>query len=104
MEHRSILQSMGGGLEGSLMHIRIKSLLIDGRVEALQAMFLERLHQDRLRHLEAVVEVDQIFVRGTRARRFVVVGHQFLGGDGGQGSVEIVDRIDQVLRETLDRE
>lgn len=56
-------------------------------------MLGERLEQDALGHLEAVVEVDEVLVDG---------GVELVGGHGGEGAVEVIDALDEVLGELLD--
>lgn len=63
------------------MDIRIELLLLDRGIEAFEAVLLEGLQQDGVGHLEAVVQGDEI----------VVFGHEFVGGHGGEGAVEVVD-------------
>ena len=60
MKNGAVLFSLDGGLKGSLVQIRIELLGLGTRIEAFQPMFLQGLHQDGLRHLQAVKEVDQI--------------------------------------------
>lgn len=108
MKDRTILHALRRGLEGGLVQVRVEALAVDGRVEALEAVLLERLHQDRLRHLEAVVQVDEIaivvvVIRGTGRLVLILARHELLGRNGGQGPVQVVDRVDQILGEALDR-
>lgn len=76
------------------MSIRIERL--SDRINLLETMFLQRVEQYALRHLQPVVEVDEV----------LVVFHVGAGlfGDGGQRAVEVVDAVDEVFGEFLDGE
>ena len=63
--------------------------------KALQAVLGKGLHENVLRHLEAVVEVNQVLGG-------LVLGGELLGGHHGQGAVQVVDALDEVLGEALD--
>ncbi len=81
MEHDPILLAWDGCLEGSLVHVGVEHLLFLARVESLETVFLEGLHQDRLGHLETVVKIDEI---PGWARRFdIIFRNEFLWRDGG---------------------
>lgn len=56
-------------------------------------MFLERLHQYRLRHFQPIIQTRQIFA-----------AVQSLGRYSAQGSVKVVDTFDQVKGEAGDGE
>lgn len=56
METAPILLIRLWRLEHCLMHIRIELLACLTRIEAFQAMFLQRVNQYRVRHLDAVVQ------------------------------------------------
>lgn len=76
------------------MSIRVKRLA--DRIDLLEAVLLQRAEQDALRHLQPVVEVDEVLVGvGAGAR---------LGGDGRERAVEVVDAVDEVFGEFLDGE
>lgn len=82
------------------MEVGIELLALDAGVEALEPVLGQRLHQDGLGHLEAVVEVQQILVDA-----FITLfrlGIEYRRGHGLQGAVEVVDGLDQVLGEALD--
>jgi hypothetical protein len=81
-------------LEHSLVDIGVEFLERGAGVEALQAVLLERVHEDVVRHLEAVVERDEVGV----------LRRELLGGDGGEGAVEVVDALDEVAGEALQGE
>lgn len=64
-------------------------------------MLLQRLHHYPLRHLQPIVQILQILdlVADFRFR-----DGEFLGGDGEEGAVEIVDAVDEVFGEAGDGE
>lgn len=68
-------------------------------LEALEAVLGERLDEDALGHLEALVEVSQVL-----EVLALVLGLELLDGHGGEGAVEVVDAVDEVLCELLDGE
>lgn len=93
MEHSVGFLIGHGNLERSLVLVGVKDLS-DG-IHLLQPVFLEGIQQDLLGHLQSVVKVDQILiVRRVGAR---TLGNRF------QRTVEVVDRLDQVLGKLLDR-
>ena len=69
--------------------------LVANGVEALEAVLGESGHEDGLGHLETLVEVDKVL------GGFRLLG-ELLGRDGGQGAVEVVDAVNEVLCELLD--
>lgn len=93
MENGAILLIRLGRHENRLMGIGIELLKLDRGIEALEAVLLQRAHQDGLGHLDAVVQGDEVVVAG-----------KALAGDGRQGAVEVVDAIDQVRGELLQGE
>lgn len=82
-----------GRHEGGLVLVGVELVALG--LEALEAVPLERLHEDRLGHLDALVQGDEVRV---------AVGAELVGGDGGEGAVEVVDAVDEVLGELLDGE
>lgn len=91
MEAHAVLLVRHRRHEDGLVNIGIEFLVRGAGVEALEAVLLERGDEDAVRHLEAVVQGDEVGVR---------VGE--LGGlDGGQGAVEVVDALDEVAGEAL---
>lgn len=60
-------------------------------------MLGKSLHEDGLCHLEAVVEVDEVL-------NLLVLLGKLLGGHHGQGAVEVVHGLNQILGEALDGE
>lgn len=64
-------------------------------------MLLQRLHHDPLRHLQPIVKVLQIL---DLVAEFRVRDGEFLGRDGEQGAVEVVDAVDEVFGEAGDGE
>lgn len=67
-------------------------------VEALEAVLLERLDEDVLRHLEAVDQVHKVLVALLALGLALGLGQRLLG-DHGQRAVEVVDAVDEVLGE-----
>lgn len=63
-------------------------------VEALETVLLQCVDQDAVGHLDALVQGSQV----------LVISLELLGGDGGEGAVEVVDRLDEVAGEALDGE
>jgi len=55
VEHRVILLARHRRHEGRLMLVRVELVALDTGVKPLQTMFLQRRHQDRFRHLQALV-------------------------------------------------
>jgi hypothetical protein len=81
-----------GRLEDGLVDVGVELLGRLGGVEALEAVLLERVDEDRVGHLDALVE-------GAEVR---VLALELLGRDGAEGAVEVVDALDQVAGEALD--
>lgn len=71
--------------------------LLAAGIEALEPVLLQRLHEDGLGELQAVVQADQVLEMFRLLRRL-----ELLLGHLGQGAVEVVDAVDQVLGELLD--
>lgn len=84
-----------GRHEGSLVLVGVE--LFARGLEALQAVLGEGLDEDVLGHLEALVQVDELLDVVV-----LVGGVELLGGDVGQGAVEVVHAVDEVLGELLD--
>lgn len=78
-----------GGLEDGLMHVGVEDLA-DG-LELLHAVLTQSLLEDILGHLDAVVEVHDLLV--------VLSVVLDLVGDNAQGSIKVVDRVQQVFGE-----
>lgn len=91
-EDRAVLLSWLGSHENSLMDIGVELLAGLGGIEALEAVLLQRVDEDAISHLDALVQGDQI----------LVVALELLGGNGGEGAVEVVDRLDEIAGEALD--
>jgi hypothetical protein len=68
-------------------------------LQSLQAVLGQCLNKDVLSHLETLVEVGELL----EILAFVL-SLELLWGDGGQGAVEVVDAVDEVLCELLDGE
>lgn len=81
-------------LERRLVSVRIERLA--DRINLLEAVLLQRAEQDALRHLQPVVEVDEVLV--------VFYVRAGLFGNGGQRAVEVVDAVDEVFSKLLDGE
>ena len=78
--------------EDSLVNVGVELVAGLGGIEALQAVLLQRADQDAVGHLDTLVQGAQV----------LVVALELLGGDGGEGAVEVVDRLDEVTGEALD--
>lgn len=76
------------------MLVRVE--LLADRVEALEAVLGKSLNENLLGHLEAVVEVNEVGVA------LLVVGRDLVGRDSREGTVEVVDAVDEILGELLD--
>jgi hypothetical protein len=110
MKHRPVLLPFHRCMEDSLVHIRIKRLLLNTRIEPRHAMSLQRAEHCGLRHLQALVHIDQVRMKRLR-RIFRRVGR---GGRGRCGELtswdapecvlEIVDGGDEVACEFLEGE
>ena len=86
-----------GGHEGGLVLVGVEDLTLG--VDALETVLLEGLEEDVLGHLEALVEVDKVLeVLG------LLLGLELLLGNDAQGTVEVIDRFNEVLGELLDGE
>ena len=93
MKHGPILLIRLRRQERRLVNIRVELLL--HWIGPLQAMFIQRLHEYRVGHFQAVVEGLEILIHVRRS--------ELLRRDGGEGAVEIVDAVDEVLCEALER-
>lgn len=78
-------------LEDGFVDVRVEFFRLCGGVEALEAVLLEGLHEDGLSHLQAVMERDKI----------LVFGDQLVGRNGGEGAIEVIYRLNQILSESL---
>jgi hypothetical protein len=94
VEANSILLVRLRRLEHGLVHIRVELLTRITGVEALEAVFLQRANQDAIRHLDAIMQRDQIGVSILRL--------ELVRGHGAQRAVEVVDALDEVAGEALD--
>jgi hypothetical protein len=74
--------------------VGVELLALDGGVESLHAVLLERLHENGLGHHQTIVEVVKILVAGL----------QLLSGHVGEGAVEVVNAVHKVFGEALDGE
>lgn len=97
-EEDGVLLLVGlGSHEGGLLLVGVELLTLGA--QSLEAVFLEGGHEDVLGHLEALVQVGEILeVLGA------VLGVQLLLGDHVQGTVKVIDAVDEVLCEFLDGE
>lgn len=102
VEHGIVLLVGHGRHKRRLVLVGVE--LVAGRVEAFEAVLLERLHQHGLGHLEAVDEVDKVLVGGLSSTR--CIGASFGGRlferllrHHGQRAVQVVDAVDKVLGE-----
>ena len=80
--------------EDSLVNVGVELFAGLGGVEALEAVLLECVDQDAVGHLDALVQRGQV----------LVVALELLGRNGGEGAVEVVNRLDEVAGEALDGE
>lgn len=94
VEAASILLVWLRRLEHGLVHIGVELLARLGGVEAFQTMLLQGGDQDGVSHLDAVVQGDEIRV----------IGLELLGSDCAEGTVEVIDRLDEIAGEALDGE
>lgn len=93
-EANAILLVGHGGLEDGLMDVGIKLLVLGAGVNALKTVLLESVDEDSVGHLEAIIQGNKV----------LVLVDQLLFGNGGQGAVEVVNRLDQVASKALDGE
>lgn len=102
MHDVAVLLVCGLGHESGFVTVRVEllGLAVNGlcRVETLQAVLQQRVHEDVLGHLEALVKVLQVLVG------LGLVGGELVGGDDGEGTVKVVDRLEQVDGEFLNGE
>lgn len=78
--------------EHSLVDVGVELLAGLGGVEALKTVLLESVDQDTVGHLDALVQGDEV----------LVVALELLGGNGGEGAVEVVNGFDEIAGEALD--
>lgn len=93
-EANAILLVGHWGLEDGLMDVGIKLLVLGAGVNALKTVLLESVDEDSVGHLEAIIQGNKV----------LVLVDQPLFGNGGQGAVEVVNRLDQVASKALDGE
>lgn len=91
-EDGAVLLARLRGHEDSLVNIGVELVAGLGGIEALQAVLLQRADQDAVGHLDTLVQGGQV----------LVVALELLGGDGGEGAVEVVDGLDEVAGKALD--
>lgn len=84
-----------GSHKGSLVLVGVELDAV--RLQSLQAVLGQCLDENALGHLEAIVEVGELL-----EVLALVLGLELVRGDGGQGAVEVVDAVDEVLCEILD--
>jgi hypothetical protein len=75
-----------------LVDIGIEFLAGLGGVEALETVLLQSVNENAVSHLDALMQGDQV----------LVVALELLGGNGGEGAVEVVDGLDEIAGEALD--
>ena len=101
IQHETLLLGVKAGVvlllrlwnhEGSLVLVWVELVAVLARVESLQTVLLQCVDENSLGHLETVVEVLQL----------LVFGREHLLRHGGESSIQIVDAVDQVLRESLE--
>lgn len=91
MEANAILLVWLGCLKDGLVNVGVEFLRRFRGVEALQSVLLERVDEDGIRHLDAVVESNEVGI----------VRLELLLGDGTKGAIEVVDRLDEIASEAL---
>lgn len=82
------------GHEHSLVDVGIELLASFRGVESLKAVLLQCVDQDAVGHLDTLVQRGQI----------LVIAFELLRGNGGEGAVEVIDRLNEVAGEALDGE
>ena len=91
MKANAILLVWLGCLEDSLVDVGVELLRSFRGVESLQSVLLERVDENGVRHLDAVVESNEVGI----------VRLELLLGDGAKGAVEVVNRLDEIASEAL---
>lgn len=81
-----------GSLESGIVHVGVELVALSAGVKSLQTVLLECVHKDRLGHLETRVEVQEVLVAAVE----LLLGHD------REGTVEIVDAVEQVSGEALE--
>jgi hypothetical protein len=94
-EDGAVLLVGHGGHKGGFMLVGVELFALG--VDALEAVLGEGLDELGLGHLEALVQVGEVL----QVLR-LLGGVELLGGDAGEGVVEDVDALDEVLGEALD--
>jgi hypothetical protein len=94
VEASSILLVRLRRLENSLVDVGVKLLGCLTGVESLQAVLLQRVDEDGVSHLDAVVQGNEVGV----------VRLELLFWDGAEGAVEVVDGLYEIAGEALDGE
>lgn len=74
------------------MDVGVELLVLGAGIDALKAVLLERVDQDSVGHLEAIVQGKQV----------LVLLNQLFLRNSRQSAVKIVDRLDQIAGEALD--
>lgn len=93
VEAGAILLVGHGRLEDGLVDVGVELLALGGGVEALETVLLEGGDEDVVGHLEAIVKGDKVLVLGGELSRL----------DGGERAVEVVNGLDEVAGEALER-
>lgn len=93
MEASTILLVGHGCLEDGLVNVGVELLALGRGVEALETVLLEGGDQDVVGHLEAIVKCDEVLVLSDELSRL----------DGGERAVEVVNGLDEVAGEALER-
>ena len=97
VEDRVVLLIWLRGHESRFVLVGVK-FLADG-VDAGEAVLGKGLHENRLRHLETLVEVGQLL------EVVVLLGDvKLFLRDSAEGAVEVIDGLDEILCEGLDGE
>lgn len=98
----AVLHTLILGHKGSLVQVGVELLMLAlneiSRVESLNTVLLERAHEDSLGHLQTGNKIQQVLVGLSLGATELVLRH------GKQGTVEVVNALEQVNGELLDGE
>ena len=74
------------------MHVGVELVALSAGIESLEAVLLECVHENGLGHLETLVKV----------RKVLVAAVKLLLGHNREGTVEVVNAVEQISGETLE--
>lgn len=95
-ENLTILLTLHLRLERRLVQIRIKHVPSLSGIKSLQPMLLQRLHQYGVRHLQSLVQIDQVLVAVRLAN--------LLSRDSTKCAIQVVNAFDEITGEPGDGE